>query len=255
MCPDTAIAQTAGFGSHSNTFIAEQHNHSGLSIIDATQMAFEIFRQYYPQLKDEALKELRKMVEEELQNQKPSAIVPPSPRIAVPTLQGASITEEDNVRRLYANLLASAMNKDAKEQVHPAFSKIIEQMSSFDAVLMRRIIDINDSIPVAHVKFTFDTSYLTHAMPHYYSPDFDLLNDNWATSLSIENLSRLQLINLFQGEITSFDYNNFRTNPFVIERFEYAKTHNPNRNLEIKISNYTIQLNDFGKQFARVCMP
>ena len=91
-------------------------------------------------------------------------------------------------------------------------------------------------------------------MPHYYSPEFDLLNDNWATSLSIENLSRLQLINLFEGTVTSFDYNNFRTYPFVVERFEYAKTHSRNKNLEINISHYTIQLNDFGTQFARVCM-
>lgn len=254
MNSDLAITQTAGLGSHDNTFIAEQHNHSGLSIIDATQMAFEIFHQYYPQLKDEALRELHNMLEEELEKQNPSVIIPPSPRIAVPTLQGASITPEDDVRRLYAKLLASAMNKDVKEQVHPAFSKIIEQMSSFDAILMKRIVDIRDSIPVANIRFTFGTSYLTEIIPHYYSPYFDVLNDNWATSLSIENLSRLQLINLFSGTVTTFEYDSFRTYPFVMERFEYAKKHNPTRELEIGITNYTIQLNDFGKQFARICM-
>lgn len=60
----TEINQNAGLGSHGNTFIAEQY--IGLSVADATHMAFSMFREYYPQLREELLSDLRKMLEEKL---------------------------------------------------------------------------------------------------------------------------------------------------------------------------------------------
>lgn len=60
----TEINQNAGLGSHGNTFIAEQYN--GLSVADATHMALSMFREYYPQLREELLSDLRKMLEEKL---------------------------------------------------------------------------------------------------------------------------------------------------------------------------------------------
>ena len=255
MSPSTEIAQNAGFGSHSNTFIGEQNIYHGLSTTDAVTMAFDIFRQHFPQFKEEALRDLRTMVTQELENMKSKSIDPPSPRIAVNTLQVASIADEANVRRMYAKLLASSMNSNTSNQAHPAFPKIIDQMSGYDAMLMKKIVDIKDSIPVGHITFTFDDKYLTSVMPHYYSPYFADMNDHWATSFAIENLSRHNLINLFNGTVKSYDYGALKADPFILERFEFAKKYNPSRNLSIVVNEYVIQPNDFGKQFAKACIP
>lgn len=254
MCVGTEIAQTAGFGSHDNTFVARQTIYQGLSIGDAVEMSFKLFREHYPQFRAEMLQDLRKMVTEELSANSPKCIVEPSPRIVVNTLQSASNVEEIDVRKMYAKLLASSMDSSTAQEAHPAFPKIIDQMNAFDAKLMKKIVEINDSIPVAFVRFTFDSQYLTSVMPHYYSPYFDELNDPWAVSFSIENLSRLQLINLFEGNVTTYDYEKFKVEPFVSERFEFAKTHNPTRDLTIKVSEYVIQQNDFGKRFSKLCI-
>ena len=48
---EITIHQNATLGSQGNTFIGEQHNYTGLSIADATKMAFSMFREYYPQLR------------------------------------------------------------------------------------------------------------------------------------------------------------------------------------------------------------
>ena len=113
MSENLEVNQTAAFGSHGNTIIGTVN--TGLSVTDAMQMALQIFREYYPQLKKEAIDELQKMLKEELEKVQPQNILPPIPRIAVPTLQGASISDEEIIRRLYAKLLAGTMNTEKRE--------------------------------------------------------------------------------------------------------------------------------------------
>ena len=252
MSENLEVNQTAAFGSHGNTIIGTVN--TGLSVTDAMQMALQIFREYYPRLKKEAIDELQKMLKEELEKVQPQNILPPIPRIAVPTLQGASISDEEIIRRLYAKLLAGTMNTGKREYAHPAFVRMIDEMNEMDANVLEKIVDISDSFPVARVTFTFESRYLTHVMPHFYSMRFDGLGNEYDISRSIENLSRLNLINLFNGSVTDFDYKEFERAPYVKNRFDYAVKNNPERQLTIKISEYTIQQNDIGRQFANVCI-
>ena len=242
MSENLEVNQTAAFGSHGNTIIGTVN--TGLSVTDAMQMALQIFREYYPQLKKEAIDELQKMLKEELEKVQPQNILPPIPRIAVPTLQGASISDEEIIRRLYAKLLAGTMNTEKREYAHPAFVRMIDEMNEMDAKVLKKIVDISDSIPVARVTFTFEGKYM----------HFDGLGNEYDISRSIENLSRLNLINLFDGSVTNFDYKEFERAPYVKNRFDYAVKNNPERQLTIKISEYTIQENDIGHQFANVCI-
>lgn len=252
MSDSTNIDQKAGFGAQGNTFIGEQHNHSGLTPADATQMAFAIFREYYPQLRQEALAEVQTIVEEELKKIPASDITAPSAKIAVPLLQNASITEEANLREMYAKLLVGDMNKKSKPSVHPAYIEILNQMSSDDAKIFRRIIEINNNIPAANVTFNLETTYLTNAMPHYFSPYFSD-TDPWKTSICIENLSRLNLINIYDGTVNGYDYKKIKEDPFVTERFELSKKNFPTRNLLIKMTEHAISLNDFGHTLSELC--
>ena len=64
MCSDVKITQKVLPGAGGNTVVANQNNY-GLTVTEATQMAFQIFREYYPQLKKEAIAELQKMLTEE----------------------------------------------------------------------------------------------------------------------------------------------------------------------------------------------
>ena len=56
MSDELVIQQKQSLG-NSGTQVGVQNNY-GLSPVEATRMAFEIFREYYPQLREEALKEL-----------------------------------------------------------------------------------------------------------------------------------------------------------------------------------------------------
>lgn len=251
------ISQTTAMGSNNSQvglqYNHEEHHHHGLSIIDATTMAMEIFRQYYPQLQKEALESLRIMLDEELTRRAPKQINPPSARVAVPALQGASISEEEDVRKLYAKLLASSMDSTCKH-IHPAFARIIDQMNSFDALVLKRIAEINDNIPLASLRISNGERYYTKVLPKYYSMYFDILNDNWAVSFSIENLARLKLINIVDATVTSFDYKQFKTCNYVDEKLKYFQKKFPNEELRVKSNEYTIQTTDFGEQFIEICI-
>ena len=245
------VNQKAAIGG-TTTQIGQQINNYGMTPEQACQTAIAMFREYYPKLRQEALDEVSKIVNRELQKIPQSDIQAPSPKITVPLLQNASITEEANLREMYGKLLAGNMNKNLKPLVHPAYIEIINQMSSDDAKLYAQIVKIQNSIPVAGIRFTFSSRYLTHVFPHYFSPYFSGI-DPWKASVSIENLTRLNLFHFFDGTVTGYDYEQIKQDPFVKERFEFAKQNNPSRTLSIELSKYVIQLNDFGGRFASLC--
>lgn len=253
MNSNSPVSQEATLGAHDNTFVAQQNNY-GLSATAALDMALQLFREYYPQLRQEALDNLHKLVQVELSKIKSENIISPSPRIAVPTLQAASIAEEADIRQLYAKMLARAMDKETYENIHPAYIRIIDEMNAFDALIMKKIHEIHDSIPVARVTFNFDSKYLLNGMPRFYSPYFDGLGDEFKISKSIENLGRLQLINIFEGTVTSYDYEKFKSMPYVVSRFEDYQRINSNLELKIKVNDYVIQTTDFGKDFMNLCI-
>ncbi len=60
-----------------------------------------------------------------------------SPSIALPILMDLRFMEDDNpLTELYLNLLARAIDRERCGEAHPAFVKIIEQMSPDEAVVM-----------------------------------------------------------------------------------------------------------------------
>ena len=154
---------------------------------------------------------------------------------------------------MYAKLLVGDMNAKVRHEVHPSFCEILNQLSASDANLFRTIQDIADSIPVAKIKFCFDSKYLLNVFPHFFSPYFENF-DPWSVSLGIENLDRLNLISLFEGTVNNYNYESIKEHSFVKKQFVYAQEYNPTRTLEIRLSTYVIQLNDFGRALAKICL-
>ena len=77
--------------------------------------------------KEYAIDETKKLLEKKLENVDPDKIVTPEAYVAVPAIQAISYSmDSEELRNLYANLLAKAMNSDTKDQVHPSFVEIIK---------------------------------------------------------------------------------------------------------------------------------
>lgn len=75
-----------------------------------------------------------------LSESRPEDIQPPQSYVAGQLLlQLQFCSEQEQLREMYANLLASAMLKDTATGVHPAFVQVIQQLTPGEAVILRHI--------------------------------------------------------------------------------------------------------------------
>lgn len=72
-------------------------------------------------------------------------IVPPNAHIAVPAVIALTYThEQDELREMYANLLANAMDSDTKDSIHPSFIEVIRQLTPTEAQLLSMLDELHD---------------------------------------------------------------------------------------------------------------
>ena len=143
-----------------------------------------------------SLAETEKLLEIKLKNIEQDKIVTPDAYVAVPALQAISYSmDSEELRNMYANLLAKAMNIDEKDKVHPAFVELIKQMAPRDAVIL-------DGLFNSLVTPVIDLSVKTEKGNNYHRYNF-----TWITcfsyneiSVAIDNLERMGLIEIPYGE-------------------------------------------------------
>lgn len=139
-----------------------------------------------------SLAETEKLLEIKLKNIDQDKIVTPEAYVAVPALQAISYSmDSEELRNMYANLLAKAMNIDEKDKVHPAFVELIKQMTPREAVIL-------DGIFKSPVTPIIDLSISTEK-----GNNFHIYNITWITNftyeevaVAIDNLERMGLIEI-----------------------------------------------------------
>lgn len=111
--------------------------------------------------KESALEETSKILAEKLSSVPSEKIASPEPYVAVPALQAISYSAESpDLRELFANLLATSMNIDTKNQAHPAFVEIIKQLSPLEAKLLKETSLLAKSFtPCCQVRFQILPEY------------------------------------------------------------------------------------------------
>jgi hypothetical protein len=91
-------------------------------------------------------------VSEKLSNVPSENIVTPPPHIAGPALESLRYTGSiDELKELYANLLASSMDSKTTKDTHPSFVEIIKQLSSAEARLLTTLI-FSDQEPAVTIR-------------------------------------------------------------------------------------------------------
>lgn len=250
---NTKINQNSEPGSHGNTFIAEQYN--GLSVDDAMHMAFSMFREYCPQLREELVLDLQKMLEDRLKSMPPEDIVQPSARIVVPTLQNASITEDIEVRRLYAQLLANSMNKTMKFGVHPAFVEIINQLCSDEAKLLRYL-STHTTVPTVTLRCENEKSEGIDVIKNFSNVgELAGCENPFGISEYFDNLIRLGLIKspVLSSLTNESLYEPLKTHQYILSKIDSIARETPPFNKPI-LNEGCMTMTDFGISFCNVCV-
>lgn len=81
---------------------------------------------------------LNPKLEDLLKNVPEENIITPAPNVAVPAIEALRYTGQiEELRNLYANLLATAMNKDTLHLAHPAYIEIIKCLTPDEARILK----------------------------------------------------------------------------------------------------------------------
>ena len=175
--------------------------------------------------------------------------------ISGPTLEALRYAyDEKELREMYENLLASAMDNRISTQVHPAFVDAIKQMTPVEAKIIDAIVQNNNQVRCACIIFKLkDThKFFYQGMPDYFVNELYTLGDPFIISASLKNLERLGFITISILGLEGLSYEDFKTHPYVLERKNmYNKF---NQEFEILVKEQAVQLNNYGSLFAEICL-
>ncbi len=231
--------------------------HIALAPVSALIWGYEQFRDF-----------IEHDVVDRLKNVPAERIINPPPNIAGPALEALRYTGYDEVlRKLYANLLATALDAKTVEQAHPSFVQIIQQLTRDDALLLNRIAEgsaetASRPAPIVDVyvaKPAFPDAEISIQM--IMTPKIlrlSVLGEEAGCSVSemtpslLENLKSLGLIEMPRKEYSAEGtYSELELHPRVLEvRKELERS---NEWEKVHFEKYYAALTQFGERFVKAC--
>ncbi len=206
------------------------------------------------------VKAVTKLLEEKLKNLPPEQIVTPEAYIAVPALQSISYCmNNDELRDMYANLLASSMNKVMKDGVHPSYVEIIRQLCPDEAKILRYIA-LEEEIPTISIHYG-DTSAYSVVVKDFSDVGFvtqcEQPND---IRKYLGNLVRLGLINIPDSSLSMSSsltdkqlYEELRKNSCLQSLLDNANIPKAEKD-KIKFIEGYASITDYGRGFCSICL-
>ncbi|NMA65599.1 MAG: DUF4393 domain-containing protein [Clostridiaceae bacterium] len=211
-----------------------------------------------------------------LKNINPKSIVPPEQHVFIPALQAISYCmDNEELKNMFANLLAKSMIKEYTNYVHPSFVEIIKQMSPLDAQNLKLFKD-KGSLPICDyvllrnkTQEEFENALEEEDMPALFETDgltvkssVFMANKNESnqnnSALSISSLLRLGLLekakdSVFPTKVLNKDILNYQS---FKEEFDTLKTRylteEPNFKLNVIVSS--LNLTEIGQKFIEICL-
>lgn len=180
--------------------------------------------------------------------------IPPT-MIVGPALEALRYTyDEIELREMYENLLASAMDNRKTAKVRPGFVDAIRQMNPLDAVILKRISE-DIQMNCATIRFDIkdeDKAYIL-AMPDYFIPEFENIADPFDVSASICNLQRLGLITIIYDQfLFGSDPKKMIDSPFVQKQLWAFKS--LGKEIVPTVKERIVLLNNYGDCFKKICL-
>jgi len=198
---------------------------------------------------------VRERVAKKLGDVPPEDIQQPKPHIAVPAIEALRYTgAEEDLSELYANLLATSMDRATAYRAHPGFVDMIKNMCPDEARIMRFFAS-NQYYPLVNIKsvLTKDASFqVTHRHLSLIGIDAGCDHVPLASNY-LDNLARLGLVQVETGVRMTDEaaYTRIEEYPQVkkiIEDLEKIEGRG------VEVEKIRLAVTDLGKQFIRACV-
>ncbi|RRO02421.1 MULTISPECIES: DUF4393 domain-containing protein [Pectobacterium] len=194
-------------------------------------------------------------VTEKLKDTKPEDIITPKANIAVPLIEALRYSGDDDfISDVFANLLASAMDKNKADNIHPSFVEIIKQLSSNEAVIIKLIND-KYSIPIIDVNAKMNaTGGEAPFIRNYSLVGVEAgINSHQKFSMYVDNLCRLGICEIPNGlsYMKQEQYDEVLKETHVADMINKI---NSTCDSHAVIYKKCFGLTSYGKAFTKVCI-
>ena len=179
----------------------------------------------------------------------------PDAYVAVPALQRISYSfDSDELRDMYANLLAASMDSASKSGVHPSFVEAIGQLTPDEAKFLKKLPrSPKDSLPVVDLRLKTEGAegYRT-IIRNYTTLGEGICENPDKIGEYLDNLSRLNLIEILDGVhlINDTLYEAIENSAFI----QQAKKENSAPGAKYEIEKKVFAVTNYGAAFCSCCI-
>lgn len=222
-----------------------------LALIPQTiNAALAPLRQWIAQ-KEYNVAETEKLLAQKLEKVEYEKIISPESYVAVPAIQAIAYSmNSEELRNLYANLLAKSMYIETKELVHPSFVEIIKQISPLDALIFKKIME-REINPMVNLRMENEKGEFRTIITNV--TDINIASQE-LIGVSIDNLTKQSLL--------SVPADGFYSNEKVYDSILQTEFYNNQKNINCKTGDgfeftYTkkmINKTNLGRLFYKVCV-
>lgn len=170
------------------------------------------------------LMQFKQELEEKVASLPEDKLVEPPLHIIGPTLEASKYYyENEELRSMFANLIASSINVDTVNNTHPSYVEIIKQINSDEAKIFKRI--GSNGFPLLDVDATFENhSFLTILNNFSNIAEISNCDNPEFISSYLDNLSRLGLITIRDNPLKNNDlYTVLNNHPVIEEAIQNAR--------------------------------
>lgn len=205
----------------------------------------------YETIKDYVLRSLA----EKLRHVPKKNLVPPSPMVAGPTLEALKYAgHSPTLRELYANLLATSIDRRTAHEAHPAFVEIIRQLTPDEAKILKFIFE-HMYLPI----ITLQAEIPGERAGFDYAPDFSNVAEK--THCQFPELTPQYLGNICRLGLAEFHRNSYIDDKGMYwELLKHKAVKAVKKEIREKFSLGTIvrreyvAITELGRQFCRACL-
>jgi hypothetical protein len=194
-------------------------------------------------------------VSEKLKDVPPERIQAPDPHVAGPALEALRYSgHHDELSEMFANLLATSMDRYTAINAHPSFVDIIKELTPDEAKILT-VLATKDSAPAVNIKMmlTKDGGYIvTHRNITSLGLEARCQHPQLSSNY-LGNLNRLGLIEIpFGVRIKDENAYNKILEHAQIKEILRSQTHEGSTTCEAE--KRKVEVTDYGKQFIRACV-
>ncbi|WP_430792439.1 DUF4393 domain-containing protein [Bacillus subtilis] len=177
-----------------------------------------------------------------------------------PTIEASKFYfENDELRSMFANLIAASIDGETINKTHPAFVECIKQLSPLDAKNLK-IFKSGNTYPIVKYHLVAEDNYIIHK-DNVFLENVEVQNID-LNSTSLTNLNRLGLLKIGYDStlIREGAYDKFYTEPCFQSLKDIFKSGKQKEDktlsdyIDIDIKKGFILLTPFGSNFIDICL-